>query len=212
MTRHEHDMNGIPGWLQALAKARERVTGGEQPHDIGKGWMESAGPPPWEPLPEAAATDLADWWGWVASLPAGGPGHPDHCPILPARETALPFPDARDYARFTRQIAVQVTDDPDVMWKESYVPLTGDPDGAFIVDVAEPDLPVYMWWLETHFDPPEPIGYGVRCLALHMTALLDAGCYHYDSTEQRFTRTRAPLPAGFTEDHPLIRGAGSPRN
>jgi len=170
--------------------------------------MEIPGPPLWDPLPEAAAQDSAAWWAWVASLPAGGPDHLDHCPILPARETALPFPDARDYGRFTRQIALQTALVPDDMWKESYAPLTGNPDGAFIVDVADPDLPVYMWWLETHFDPPEPIGHGVRCLAMHMTALLDAGCYRYDAVQQRFTRTRAPLPDGFTEGHPLIRWAG----
>lgn len=209
MTRAAGGGGRTPGWLAALEIAQRRVTRGACPHDIGGVGPESVDPPPWGPLPEAAALDLDAWWTWVASPRFAG-AH--QCPILPAREKALPYTAARDYARFTRQIAVQVTDDPDVMWKESYVPLTGDPDGAFIVDVADPDLPVYMWWLETHFDPPEPIGYGVRCLALHMTALLDAGCYHYDSAQQRFTRTRAPLPPGFTDEHPLIRWAGSPQD
>ncbi|WP_250445298.1 hypothetical protein [Actinotalea sp. C106] len=96
------------------------------------------------------------------------------------------------------------------MWRESWVPLTGDADGAFIVDTAAPGLPVYMWWLETGLNPAEPIGYGVRCLAEHMTELLDAGCYRYDADEQRFNRTRAALPAGMTEAHPLVAWAGPP--
>ena len=208
MTRHEHARDSAPEWLRALAEARNRVTGGDHPHDVGGVGPASPGPALWDPLPASAGQDLAAWWAWVDSLPADGQ---DHCPLLPPRAAALPYETARDYCRFMRQIAIETQVDPDDWWRESYVPLTGDQDAAFIVDVGDPELPVYWWWLEGGLEPPEPIGHGVRSLADQMTALLDAGCYRYVAAEQRFARTRAPLPDEFTDAHPLIRWAGLPQ-
>lgn len=196
-----------PAWIVALASALERVTGGVHPHDVGGAGVPTHGSPIWEPLPAGAAGELAAWWGWVESLPVHGV---DHLPVLPPKESALSFGAARDYAAFTRQLAVEAWDDPDDMWKASYVPLTGDADAAYVVDVADPRLPVYLWWLEVGLEPAEPIGFGVAGLAEQMTALLNAGCYRYDASQQRFVRRRhVPLPHGFGDDHPLIGWAGS---
>lgn len=157
---------------------------------------------PWGPLPPAAERDLLDWWAWVEAINARVADRPADvlvdlpCGLPLTRAYAIGF--ATTMLRLGQQIGY------DGLWKASYVPLTGDQDEAWVVDLADPELPVVEWFLEL----PERlvVGYGIRHIGEVTADLIDAGVIGRGEGASTWFRTSAPIPSSVDPRHRLLSG------
>lgn len=190
-----------PAWLARLDRAIESVA----PAVLSPAPTREAAagePAPWAPLPLAAERDLVDWWAWVEAINARVPDRPKDvlvdlpCGVPLPRAYAIGF--AATMLRLGRQIGFAE------FWKVSYVPLTGDQDEAWVVDVADPELPVIEWFLE--FPERQVVGYGVRHIGEITADLIGAGVIGRGEVASTWIRTSAPIPSAVDPTHRLLSG------
>jgi len=194
----------LPAWLERLDSAlRVAARAAGPPY-----WHATAEPAraeaaPWNDLPADLSADVSAWWRWASAYDLGENVNLNLL-LLPCGSPALPFEYALGHTLRYRQIALETWGaEADEFWSLSWLPLTAEQQGAWVIDLSSPGFPI-LYRALFGGDSYELAPGGIRAFAETLAELVESGCIVVDEMGGRWLRTDAPVPAAVNAEHVLL--------